>query len=164
MESLVLSNQKTCSSCNLPYSLDFFHKDKCQKDGRKTQCKLCKSKYSKNHNSTQLVKERSKLVKRSYYLENSEKERQYRVTHKVRINQLQRDWYLNHKDSLRDKRRVYSNTRCEYDINFKLRKNLRSRLYNALKDNLKTGSAVQDLGCSVAKLKIYLQLKFTRRP
>lgn len=34
----------------------------------------------------------------------------------------------------------------------------------AFKKSQKTGSAVSDLGCSIAKLKIYLQLKFHRNP
>src|ERR1035437_7468256 len=164
MESPTLLNQKTCNSCNSLQSLDYFDKDKCQKDGRKNQCKTCKSKYSKSRNSTQLVMERNKSLKKTYYFNNLEKEQQYRVIHKVHHSKIMKDWYLKNKGLLKEKHRIYTKTRSKYDINFKLRKNLRTRLYCALKDNLKTGSAVDNLGCSIAKFKIYLQLKFTRRP
>lgn len=49
-------------------------------------------------------------------------------------------------------------------LRIRLGTNLRSRLYQALKNNYKTGSAVQDLGCSIDKLKIHLQLQFHRNP
>src|ERR1700677_312732 len=136
MEFQALSS-KTCSSCNYPYSLNFFHKDKSQKDGLKSQCKDCKSRYSKSHNANSKVNERNKSLKRLYYQNNLEKERQYRVTHKVRINKLQKSWYFSNKELLREKRRTYAKVRAQYDINFKLCKNLRTRLYSALKDNLR---------------------------
>lgn len=47
-----------------------------------------------------------------------------------------------------------------YDINHKLKRSLRTRLYGALKGNYKAGSAVKDLGCSIEELKKYLESKF----
>jgi hypothetical protein len=55
-----------------------------------------------------------------------------------------------------------SRKRYKTDINFRLSDILRSRLNKAISNNQKSGSAVSDLGCSVAKLKIYLQMKFHR--
>jgi hypothetical protein len=57
-------------------------------------------------------------------------------------------------------RRKYQKERRKSDLNCKLRKNLRSRLYIALKKGQKTGSAVDDLGCSVMDLQTYLEDKF----
>lgn len=50
--------------------------------------------------------------------------------------------------------------RYSSDLNYKLRSVLRARLNQALKHNLKSGSAVNDLGCSVEGLKTYLESKF----
>jgi hypothetical protein len=47
------------------------------------------------------------------------------------------------------------------DINHRLADNLRSRLRKAIKNNQKTGSAVKNLGCSIKRLKEYLENKFT---
>jgi len=47
--------------------------------------------------------------------------------------------------------------RYNADMQFKLTKRLRNRLYLALKNNQKTGSAVQDLGCSIAEFKVYIE-------
>lgn len=65
--------------------------------------------------------------------------------------------------SLKEKRSLISNKckqRYHNDILFKLKAVLRSRLNVALKKNLKTGSAVSDLGCSTEKLKKYLESQF----
>lgn len=47
------------------------------------------------------------------------------------------------------------------DIQFKLRRRLRSRLKIALLKEYKSGSAVSDLGCSITQLKEHLQSQFT---
>lgn len=38
--------------------------------------------------------------------------------------------------------------------------NLRGRLYQALKHSYKSGSAVRDLGCSIAEFKLYIENQF----
>lgn len=46
------------------------------------------------------------------------------------------------------------------DINFKIKRRLRHRIYCALRFNTKVGSAVKDLGCSIEEFKQYLESKF----
>lgn len=59
---------------------------------------------------------------------------------------------------------IYMRYRNRTNLNAKLAANLRSRLSTAIHDNQKTGSAIDDLGCSINKLKIKLQLGFYRHP
>ena len=54
----------------------------------------------------------------------------------------------------------YNKNRRKNDIQFKLAYNLRSSLSNALKKEQKAGSAVRDLGCSIDKLKLWLESQF----
>ncbi len=54
----------------------------------------------------------------------------------------------------------YRKHRYSTDPHYKLRQNLRNRLNSAIKDNLKTGSAVRDLGCSISELKAHLESKW----
>jgi hypothetical protein len=85
---------------------------------------------------------------------------------------LIKKWYSNngteyHKNYRKDKMPLIAarkRNRYSNDVQFLLKERLRSRLYQALKRRQKVGSAVDDLGCSVAKLKIKLQLKFHRHP
>lgn len=46
------------------------------------------------------------------------------------------------------------------DVQFKLQVNLRKRLYMAVKNNAKSGSAVRMLGCSIEFLKMHLESQF----
>lgn len=46
------------------------------------------------------------------------------------------------------------------NINFRLASGLRVRLYQAIKSEWKTGSAVNDLGCSIIAFKEYIENKF----
>ncbi len=90
---------------------------------------------------------RHKAYNRKQYLKNREKRLEYARQ------------YRQNRPGLYSK---YEKSRKTHDINFKLTKALRARLRMALKINSKTGSFVKDLGCSVTKLKIHLQLKFHR--
>lgn len=54
----------------------------------------------------------------------------------------------------------YSKKRLQTDASFKLARNLRCRLNKAIKNCQKTGSAIEDLGCSIEELKLYLESKF----
>lgn len=70
-----------------------------------------------------------------------------------------RKWVVTNKVYINQYKALY-----QQDINYKTIKILRVRLNVAIKNSLKTGSAVKDLGCSINKLKIYLQLQFHRNP
>lgn len=55
----------------------------------------------------------------------------------------------------------YAKERRKRDVNYNLTILLRQRLCAALKKQYKSGSAVADLGCSIADLRIYLEAKFS---
>ena len=73
-------------------------------------------------------------------------------------------WHVENKERLRSIRTEYANQRRHNDLNFRLRLVLRSRVNHAIKKNQKTGSAVRDLGCSIDKLKTYLETMFHNNP
>lgn len=58
------------------------------------------------------------------------------------------------------KRSAYARNRYQTDIQYKLARRLRSRLWEALKRGYKSGSAVRDLGCSIEEFKNYLESLF----
>jgi hypothetical protein len=97
----------------------------------------------KNH------KDEIKLSKKRYYEVNKDKlklqRRVYRETNKEKVRSQER---------MRDGKKRQTN------INYKLSKGLRTRLWSAIKNNQKTGSAVKDLGCNIDELKSYLESKF----
>lgn len=50
----------------------------------------------------------------------------------------------------------------DFNSDERLKKNLRSRLYDALKGRLKIGSAIKNLGCTIDELKTHLEKQFTK--
>lgn len=63
-----------------------------------------------------------------------------------------------HKSKSKEYRKLYIKLRMVRDIQFKLKVKLRSRLSDAIKNNYKSGSAIRDLGCSVEKFKLWLEM------
>jgi hypothetical protein len=55
---------------------------------------------------------------------------------------------------------MYINRRRKIDINFRLTMNLRKRIWDALKRNSKSKHTLELLGCSIDKLKQYLESQF----
>jgi hypothetical protein len=69
-------------------------------------------------------------------------------------------YFQENKKTLQKKRTSRHRDRYQSDVQYRLKDILRSRLHKALKKNLKTGSAINDLGCSVEELRLYLENKF----
>ena len=94
------------------------------------------------------------------YNESHKKERNdYALSH--REEKAVYDKALRQTSKYKENLKKYHNNRRMSDVQYRLQKSLRSRLYSAIKGNKKTGSAVHDLGCTVTKLKVYLESKFT---
>lgn len=60
----------------------------------------------------------------------------------------------------RPEQRAYRKARYATDSQFKLTRNLRSRLHLAIKGKFKAGSAIRDLGCSIPELIEYFKPLF----
>lgn len=130
---------KLCPQCLIVKTSNNYYKNKSAKDGMATFCKECKrtkdaKSYLKNRDHAprqKLSKEEKLQNKRSYYHKNKK--------------EINKKWA--------EKRRT--------DINLKLLSNLRSRLSSALKNNRKTSSTTELLGCNLKFLRDYLESKFT---
>ncbi|MGH7974737.1 MAG: hypothetical protein ACREBR_04380 [bacterium] len=102
-----------------------------------------KLEYNRLHNNTIAIKR--KLVRDTESPE----------IHEKRLAKV-REWKKLHKTELAQK----IVARLHVDHNFRIAKNLRTRLRKALKFSWKSGSAVDDLGCSIDFLRQYLSTKF----
>jgi hypothetical protein len=113
-------------------------------------------------------KDKIKVQRKTYLEVNKEKiskqTKAYREVNKDKIK-LKRNGYDKayrevNKDKIKIRTNEYRNRKRKTDIQFKLQAILRSRLYSAVKDNRKKGSAVKDLGCTIEQLKQHLESKF----
>jgi hypothetical protein len=82
--------------------------------------------------------------------------KKYREDNKEKIKQTLSQWYLNNKVYINQ----YNKNKYHTDINYKLGKNLRTRINLAVKNNNKANSTKILIGCSIEYLKQYLQNKF----
>ena len=77
-----------------------------------------------------------------------------------------KEWYTKYiKDpKVKERKRIYNATyearRKKEDLNYRLMAVLRQRVTSAIKKNLKGGSAVRDLGCSISDFKEYIAKQF----
>ena len=125
---------KKCSSCFISKPVTDFHKDKKGKFGTRANCKSCR-----NNDS-----ERAR--RRDWYHKNKE-QRQKKI----------KEYSL----SYNERRKELHKERQSNDINYRIKRALRSRLYSAIKNNSKEASAVNDIGCSIEFFKHYIESKFS---
>jgi hypothetical protein len=89
----------------------------------------------------------------------------WRVANRGRIRGYDAKYAASNREKVRVRRRKvirkYMNKRRKLDLNFRLAGALRSRLWSAIRNNSRKGSAVRDLGCSIPELRVYLESKFT---
>lgn len=122
---------KRCSKCKETLSASCFSLDKSDKSGLYRRCKDCNSR---------LTKERYRKNPKQF----TDRNEAYRLLPETRAQ-------IN--------RRVKE--RKETCVTYRLRHNLRSRFYHALDKGYKSGSAVDDLGCSIEEFKTYMESKFS---
>lgn len=98
---------KCCTKCGLTKSMDDFHNCKSKKDGKKSQCKLCRNGINK------IYRKDNPHVAKNYYKENKEHileyQQKYSEQNREKINNYRREKYNN-------------------DINFAISSNLRGSL------------------------------------
>ncbi|HEC63733.1 hypothetical protein LCGC14_2751260 [marine sediment metagenome] len=150
--------EKTCSKCKTLKQLDLFYKRVASIDGLRPECKICTKGQLKKYREAN--RDALKVKKKIYHANNSDK-----------INDKKREYYAQNRDVMLERSRKWRKINREYAANyererkkrdpmFKLVRNLRTRLYYAIKRNYKSGSAVRDLGCSISELKVYLESLF----
>jgi len=135
---------KICWQCKISLDLSQFSKCAASKDGLQGYCKSCrKLSYAKN-------KQTERRQQSSYYTIN-----------KVDLIKKSTLWAKQNRKRRNAYMSEYEFKRRQVDINFKLSKNIRSRISKVLHGHLKSGSAIKDLGCSVDFLISHLESKFT---
>ena len=112
---------------------------------------------------------------KEYYQLHKEEElargKKYRYFHKEEMREHKKEYYIFHKEEIKRQHKEYHQShkketakrvkqRRQTDINFKILGNLRSRVFHALKGNIKSKPTNLLIGCSVDFLKQYLASQF----
>jgi hypothetical protein len=113
-------------------------------------------------------KEKIKVNHKDYNIKNkgriASKQKEYNNKHKQEIREYKYIWLKKyrkiHTAELKSKARIYSRIRRRNDIIFRVKCNLRKRIWDALKNNIKSKRTGKLLGCSIEFLKQHLGNKF----
>ncbi len=149
IESNNLNIEIYCSKCSTKLTPEIKVK------GRNT-CKPCNNKM---HRESKLRnKETVKEGRKIYYEQNKEKiaeyyKENYKKNKAIYLNN-NRKWRNENKDIINEQARI----RCLTDENYRLRKNLRSRIHDCIKKNKPT---MEYVGCDLNFLKLWFESLFT---
>ena len=102
--------------------------------------------------------------KKEYYLKNEENIKKYRKEYSLKNKESKakynKKYRLNNKEHLSKVKLNYQREQYKNNLNFKLKRNLRGRVWSALKGISKSAPTMQLIGCSVDKLWNHLESKF----
>ena len=139
--------RKVCTKCGIEKELTEFYKAKDGIYGVRGDCKSCISDKGKEYRTNN----KEKLVgrKKEYYERNKEK-----------ILEQQKEYRQNNKDKLLRRKKVYNIKRCQNDPIFRMIKNYRTRTCKAYKNETKSKSTIELLGCTGIELANHLEKQF----
>lgn len=171
---------KVCLDCLREKPVDEFHKRKNgSKDGYRNTCKTCWNKKTKKYDLSH--KEKRRIYNKQYNLANKENMKsvshQWRSKNKEHIQSKTKLYYLknkkemllknkqykiDHKDKLIFLRRKYEQQRLKTDIKYRILRNYRGRVYQALRHNWKKGNTIELIGCSAEELKQHIERQWVQ--
>jgi hypothetical protein len=138
---------KICPKCKRDLPLSGYTRNKHRKDGLCFSCRECMHAY--------LLKYKDK----AYHI-TKERHKRYREKNRESILKRTRDWNIDHKDEIREYKRVWIANKLNEDINYKISQAIRHRIYLAFKENSISKRTVFLLGCSIEELKHHLESLF----
>lgn len=172
--------RKACAKCKEDLPVGMFNwlirRKNATPTARRTECKTCQAAYSRlyheQNKEVQAIRQKEYKIRNADAVRASKKiyaeataewnkayQKIYYQEHKEQSIEYSRAWRSNNPEAYRKQTREYMAKRRK-DIDFKLLSYLRDRCRRVLKDNVKAGSAVHDLGCTGAELRIHLQSLF----
>jgi hypothetical protein len=153
MDSSVIA-EKTCTTCNKLKNITLFGRNKNKKSGVSNRCKSCAVEQASRY---YIAKKEQILEKKRNSLEIKAYKKQYDIVNKEK----NREYSRNRSKEQKERKRLYEYNRLQADLNFKLKKNLRNRLWKAAKGISRSISTLKLLGCSIEYLKEHLTSKFS---
>ena len=155
---------KTCGICKVEKPLDEFGNNKSNKDGKARKCKECRKEYRAKNKSRIQEREREYAKENREQINKKNRER-LRKSPEAREKkaQYQREYREKNKRSWLDKANEYQKNRKKKDPLYKLKKNLRDRIYSSFKSNswYKTNYTAILLGCTYEEAFKHIESQFT---
>lgn len=113
------------------------------------------------YRKTERFKSRNREYIKNYYIKNKEQRNRYSREYYNKNKEKISISYKKYREKNKSKINKYMNLQNDTNVDFKIRKLLRSRLLSALKNKQKKGSAVRLLGCSIPEFIKYFEALFS---
>ena len=97
---------------------------------------------------------------KEWHINNRERRLQYNKEYNLKNKEKRKQWRLNNKEKSKKYQNKYYKKKIKIDPNYKLIKNMRSRIWSGLKGRYKSKSTIKLLGCSVKECWQHLKSKF----
>lgn len=156
-----MMDKRFCKFCQVEHPLTAEHWYRLEGSPR---CKLAVSAKTKKRHTEK--REEILAYAKKWREENKERHkennRQWREKNVERHRENAKKWYWNNRERALAKHAEYDRNRTKVDLNYRLAKNLRSRLHNAMRGGPKSTSAIRHLGCSIPELRAHLEARFTQ--
>lgn len=158
--------QSQCKKCASRYAATYYenHKEKIKETTRQWQAanpeKFKESCIKSNQRYSSKHPEKAREATRQYRANNREKCREDARKCYASNPEKRREHSRKHRSKNPQYYKDYAAARRKSDMQFRLRRNLRGRLSDALKCRTKAGSAIRDLGCTVAELIEKFEFQF----
>jgi hypothetical protein len=165
---------KTCKDCRIEKSTDDFFKSKSNKDGYYNDCKVCyeekRKTYSKNYFMSDVTKERRKTYSKNHIMSDVTKEKRNNRRFKKYYENIELSREINriarkkqrdkNRSEVNRKRRIYYMYKMKTDPLFKIKKNIRNRIWKYTKSIGKSKKTFDIVGITAENLKTYLENQF----
>ena len=97
---------------------------------------------------------------KEWHINNRERRLQYNKEYNLKNKEKRKQWRLNNKEKSKKYQNKYYKKKIKIDPNYKLIKNMRTRIWFALKRKYKSKSTIKLLGCSIEECWQHLESKF----
>jgi hypothetical protein len=160
------SKYARCNDCNKKYMAEYYAKNK--------EILLEKQKKHNEENKL-LIKEKRKLLRQINKEKIAKQKHEDHLRHKVKNNLRTAKWYENNREhaienskkwvaenreKVREYKAQYDKLKAAESVEYRIKRSLRARLRAALQHNIKQGSSIKELGCSVEEFKKYFESLF----
>lgn len=165
---------KICTKCNKEKNINEFHKKSNSKDGYRSNCRECSSKYNKSRKEkskeyNKIYQNKNAIIikenKRKYYLDNIDyfKEKNKNTNNCLDIEkkrEYQKKYY--NKSETKKKIKEYRKNKAKMDPLYKLTLNIRKRIRISLKSNhiVNISKYEEILGCSFLDFRCHIESLF----
>ena len=118
-------------------------RDKEYRDNNKEQIAEYQKEY-RQHNKERLTKQK----------------KEYRQSNKEKIAEYDKKYYKNNKEKIIERKTKYEREKRQNDLVYRMIKNYRKRTWEAYKNNTKSKSTIELLGCTGPELAQHLEKQF----